>query len=639
MRPVGRTCAVILGASWGLVSTSPGAGAQDVESGSLLRGVPVPAAYYETIARDPAFFELPNGWFDPAPGTPSAAAPGGAAAGLRAATGTLRLLVVPALFADSPQPGFGASHLDAALFSGPATAGTLTDFYEEASRGNLRVTGTVTPWVRTRLSMPEVVGTSAGLGPDSRIAEYLVDALSRIDPSVDFGLFDNDGPDGVPNSGDDDGFVDAVAFEFLEIAASCGGPAIWPHRSGIAGRGGGPWESGDSTPAGQPVRVNGYIIQSATDCSGDAIQTASVIAHELGHVLGLPDLYHPIDGRLPEQRRWVVGCWGLMAGGTWGCGDGTSRGASFGPTHFSPWSKLRLGWLELDEVGDVRHGEFVLEPSQTSGRALLIPLDPEGRESLVVEYRPQLGFDAWLPSSGVLVYRWDLDGVLRPPRDSGIPYQFVLQEADGDLALQRTPANGGDRGVGPDAFALAGGPARLSSVTTPSSRRNSGALTTVTIHSMEVVGGRARIRVSTTEAPGAAAVELPPASVLSPLEARIRLGGGALPYVASLDDGVLPEGVRAAVEDDELVLAGAPLETGSYPVIFGLQDARGVSGSVLLPLSVGEFFVTDARLVEPFLAGATPPLTEPEKAHLDGIGNENGRYDVGDVRAWLRRGG
>ena len=27
---------------------------------------------------------------------------------------------------------------------------------------------------------------------------------------VDFGLFDNDGPDGVPNSGDDDGYVDIV---------------------------------------------------------------------------------------------------------------------------------------------------------------------------------------------------------------------------------------------------------------------------------------------------------------------------------------------------------------------------------------------------------------------------------------------
>ena len=37
----------------------------------------------------------------------------------------------------------------------------------------------------------------------------LRDALD--DGSVDWGQFDNDGPDGIPNSGDDDGFVVTTA--------------------------------------------------------------------------------------------------------------------------------------------------------------------------------------------------------------------------------------------------------------------------------------------------------------------------------------------------------------------------------------------------------------------------------------------
>ena len=38
--------------------------------------------------------------------------------------------------------------------------------------------------------------------------EFLTFGLDRADSLVDFGEFDNDGPDGLPNSGDDDGVVD-----------------------------------------------------------------------------------------------------------------------------------------------------------------------------------------------------------------------------------------------------------------------------------------------------------------------------------------------------------------------------------------------------------------------------------------------
>ena len=39
-----------------------------------------------------------------------------------------------------------------------------------------------------------------------------METLEELDDgTIDWGQFDNDGPDGIPNSGDDDGFVDVLA--------------------------------------------------------------------------------------------------------------------------------------------------------------------------------------------------------------------------------------------------------------------------------------------------------------------------------------------------------------------------------------------------------------------------------------------
>ena len=151
-----------------------------------------------------------------------------------AITGILPILVVQALFVDSPEPAFSSAEIQRSLFEGPSANGTVTEYYTEVSGGLFTVGGQVLPWARTALTISETVGASFGLGEDARTGDYLIQALNAVDDSVDLGLFDNDGPDGVPNSGDDDGFVDALAFQFLETSASCGGPAIWPHRSRIA---------------------------------------------------------------------------------------------------------------------------------------------------------------------------------------------------------------------------------------------------------------------------------------------------------------------------------------------------------------------------------------------------------------------
>lgn len=470
------------------IAAVPGT-AQDIEVVAQARGIQLPQAYYDRVAADPTAFTLPNGLFRTG------------ADGLRlarAVSGTHQLLVVPALFADSEEPHISRDMIQQSLFDGPAERGTVTEAYLEMSRGALTLTGAVTPWVRTSIDMFDAVGTGNGLGDDGDLGPYFLEALELADDAVDYGQYDNDGPDGVPNSGDDDGIVDAMTFEFLEVAGSCGGTSIWPHRWGISGWTGGiPFTSTDPRTGGGFIQIDGYIVQSVTDCGGVRVQDANVIAHEYGHVLGLPDYYHPMDNTGAAGRRWVLGCWELMAAGSWGCGPWEDSRDPFGPTHMSARTKYVLGWVDYFEVGLVEDHEVYLDPIQASGKALRIPLDADGMEFLILEYRTQAGFDAQIPAEGVLIYHQDEQGQLRPAPNSGVSYFLSLVEQDGSDGLQRNSYAGGDRGVPGDAWGVGGVSRPYDFNTVPSLRTHDGGATAVVIHEIAVENGRARIRLST----------------------------------------------------------------------------------------------------------------------------------------------
>jgi M6 family metalloprotease-like protein len=462
--------------------------AQDVEMLSRQGGRALPPAYYERVRQDPGFFELRRGWSRRE--TVARQGPNGPELVVLPATGNLRMLVVMTLFSDSPEPPFATSVIEQQLF-GTNPLGNLTQFYHEISGGRVNLTGTVLPWVRTGIPRAQAVGTSMGLGGDADMGGYLRDAVQKLDATLDYGRYDNDGPDGVANSGDDDGYVDVTVFQFSEVAASCGGPGVWPHRSALRGWLGEPYASNDLRPGGQPVLVDDYIIQSAVDCGGDP-QNIATIAHETGHAFGLPDFYDATGGILPQQRRWVLGCWSLMAAGSWGCGDGSTFGKVTTPSHMGAYEKLSMGWAQRVVTQPGWRREYVLDPVQTSGQVLHVPLRG-AEEYLLLEYRPQTGFDAMLPAGGVLVYHIEPSLPLRPCPNCERLYRVGLVEADGDRALLRTSLEGGNRGMPGDIFA---GTRTLSDKTTPSILLNNGGRSNVIVE-MSVTGGQARVRVST----------------------------------------------------------------------------------------------------------------------------------------------
>ncbi|HEY0020072.1 MAG TPA: immune inhibitor A domain-containing protein [Longimicrobium sp.] len=462
------------------------AAAQDVEILSQQSGIPLPQGYWDRVRRDPGFFETRRGWRNRL-----SASPGGPLAATAPARGNLRMAVLLGLFSDSPEPVVTSAALQQQLF-GTNPMGNLTQYYHEISLGRMNITGTVGPWVRTSLPRAEVVGQSYGLGIDASLGWYLIDVLARSDQHIDFGQFDNDGPDNVPNSGDDDGYVDLAAFQFNEVAASCGGPGVWPHRSWLTGLIGVAYSTRDLRPDGHPIMVDDYHMQSSVECDGTP-QSISVMAHETGHAFGLPDWYDASEGLLPAERRWVHGCWTLMAGGSWGCGDGASFGKTPRPSHLGPLDKIAMGWAAATRAQPGWRRTYTLNPVQQSGDLLQVPLVGEF-EFLLLEYRPNTGFDSELPAGGVLVHHIDL---FRPLRLTCFTcprlYYWSLLEADGDGALRRSAGEGGNRGAAGDIF---NGRRLLDDRSQPVLALNSGQPAGVAME-IDVSGGQARITVST----------------------------------------------------------------------------------------------------------------------------------------------
>ena len=510
--------------------------AQDIETLARLRGLELPAGYYERVREDPTAFTLPNGLFRISPEGRSASRTEGRA----------DIPVILALFSDSEEPHITQEMIQKSLFDGPTDYGTITEAYLEISRGALTVGGQVYPWVRTSFPIDSVVGTSNGLGNDAKTGAYFAEALDSIESEVDWTLYDSDGADGIPNSGDDDGIVDVVTFEYLEPAASCGGPAIWPHRWRMSGAAGAPYVTDDVGVGGERIKIDGYITQGVSDCTGDNVQTANVISHEFGHVLGLPDYYHPTAEGGALGRRWVLGCWELMAAGSWGCGPVDDRTVPFGPTHLSAHSKQVLGWIDYVELGEVWNHEVFLDPVQSSGLALRVPIGESGSDFLIAEFRTQTGFDHQIPAEGVLLYKQDLTASRRPDPTTNDPYFITVLEQDDNNGLLRNSYEGGNRGEAGDAWGVSNSAAKQRASPGPALLRlNSGAVKAVTVHDVSILDGRARLVISTSWAP----------------------------------------------------------------------------------------------ILRKFLKTQGLPLTQTESIYLDELGNGNGQYDLGDLRAWLRDNG
>lgn len=362
-----------------------------------------------------------------------------------ALTGTFSFPVIAGAFTDIAGP-YTQPEYQARIFGDGAGAVSVRNLYEEMSLGVFSVDGTVTSWATLSQDRAFYEPSSSTHEKYGRRYEFLTETLDGVDGTVDFSQYDNDGPDGIPNSGDDDGIVDLAAFIYPTKAISCGGTGIWPHKShyGWAKYGAtGVWDwyyTDDASALGGTIVIGDYIIQSGLHCDGVSIMGSGTTSHELGHALDLPDLYDvdSDDGTDSEG----IGHWGLMASG------GYNKQTS--PAHFSAWSKDYLGWLTVETVTSSQNGLFLI-PIQQAGGVLRVDI-PSSNEHFLLSNRQAQGSDQYLHNTGLLIWHVDRDlagglsevgnGVNTDANHKGVD----LEEADGqdDLDWSRNRGDAGD---------------------------------------------------------------------------------------------------------------------------------------------------------------------------------------------------
>ena len=353
--------------------------------------------------------------------------PAAAAAEGAALAGTLRVPVLPIRYADVPEP-YPVQKLVDRLFS-TATGDTMTyaSYWREVSGGLLDVTGVVTSWIPLSKDAKHYLPREQyGWGQFGRMGEIRHEALRAADESIDFTQFDNDGPDGVPNSADDDGFVDFVAFVYaLPCPGDARAGAIWPHRAAMP-----PYETKDVGAKGRRVRIADYVILPAVDPQSCGPMHIGVLAHETGHALGLPDLYD-YDGSSQG-----IGAWGLM-----GTGSHNSR---YSPAHLSAWEKEQLGWVNVQWL--TQSGRIDLAPVERSGVVYRYDLPHRNGEYLLLENRQRVGSDKFLPGHGLLAWRVDPErGELGAWNSDERRAAVTLLDADGRSDLRKgSRADAGD---------------------------------------------------------------------------------------------------------------------------------------------------------------------------------------------------
>src|SRR5688572_12825838 len=239
-------------------------------------GVPLPQAYRDRMREDRDAFQFKRAWIDKTRRIKETRERQISDRGFfkrsmltsqqlrnMSVNGTFRIPVMCGKYSNTLVEPYPVSVLQTRLFDGPFLPYTLKTFYAEISYGDLTVNGDVFGW--TQLSNPDVYyeGGCMGTCAPAPVEEFIVECLEDNDPAVDFGLYDTDGPDGIPNSGDDDGFVDFAAFVHPEEGGECGTPNIWSHRFSLTGQGSGPWTSNDPAAGGGYIRVDDYVIQPA----------------------------------------------------------------------------------------------------------------------------------------------------------------------------------------------------------------------------------------------------------------------------------------------------------------------------------------------------------------------------------------
>jgi M6 family metalloprotease-like protein len=350
------------------------AGAEDPAARGLTPGLPIPI---DEVHRRVAFFHDHLAKSRPLHGGPK--------------SGQFNNLVIFVRFSDQTDFGEPISHYDDMFNADASGANSMTNYYREASYGQLTVTTYLYPPSHDQVLAyvdghprsyfsPQSLTNPNGYDPANdgiegaqRLHAMLVAAVNSIAAQV---------PASLDVDRDNDGYVDNVCF-IIRGTSDSWSDMLWPHM----------WQLMDGYVASiNGKQVSTYDLQLA-DLLNNTSYGTGVLCHEMFHSLGAPDLYRYTAG---QSTYYPAGPWDLM--------DNNSNP----PQHMTAYMKHRYGgWIPSIPLINAG-GVYSLNPlTSLSNSCYRINSPNSTSQYYVVEYRSQAssGFEAGLPGSGLIVYR------------------------------------------------------------------------------------------------------------------------------------------------------------------------------------------------------------------------------------------
>lgn len=306
-------------------------------------------------------------------------------------TGSPRSLVILVNFSDksfvtaSPKTAF-TNLLNQTGYTTNGGTGSARDYFIESSFSQFSPQFDVVGPFTLPQNM-EYYGKNESNGDDQNPRQLIIDACAAANADgLDFTIYDTD----------NNGIVDNVFVYYAGNNEAEGAAAntIWPHRWSL---------SNYSTKFDGKIIFDYACTSELRGSSGSTMCGIGTFCHEFGHVLGLADYYHTAEDKKTLET------WNIMDGGAY-----NNLGRT--PPTYSAYDRFYLDWLKPTELKSPQN--VTLESVRTSNKAFLISqngnhnlngLNPVSKEFFLIENRQKSGFDAYLPSSGMLIWHIDYD--------------------------------------------------------------------------------------------------------------------------------------------------------------------------------------------------------------------------------------
>ena len=210
---------------------------------------------------------------------------------------------------------------------------------------------------------------------------------------------------------DNDGKVDFVYVLYAGYGEADGGGdnTIWPHNWSIQELVDGDQYYPDYTKYRKSdTRLDGkyldnYAMSNELDYNTDGLTGIGTLCHEFGHVMGLPDFYETGSGN-NYKNAVTPNDWDVMDGGAYN-GDGHC------PPNYSPWEKYFFGWHTPINLGNEGQNLTLYANGTADYQAYQITSNGTQQsvtsttECYYIENRQKTGWDAGLPSHGMLIWK------------------------------------------------------------------------------------------------------------------------------------------------------------------------------------------------------------------------------------------